>query len=112
MGIGEDLKSDVDAVRNLLGSPCTLNGVTALDYCSIHELNPDEVRATFGGDENFDDMNLVWMMIEAPAGSGIKQGDAITVDETARDYTVRRVTKPMAGGVVIAERCYCSGELV
>lgn len=112
MGIGDDLKSDVDAVRDLLGSACTVNGTTALGVCSIHELNPDEVQATFGGDENFDDMNLVWMMIEAPAGSGVKQGDAITVEATSREYAVRRVTKSMAGGVVIAERCYCSGELV
>lgn len=110
MGIGADLKASVDAVRDELGSACTLNGTTALGKCGLEELTPTKIRVMLGEDYA-DETELPWMSIEAPAGSGIKENDKITVDVTGYDWVVRRVMRPTCGDVIMAERCLCVGEL-
>lgn len=111
MGTGTDLKADVDALRDLLGSDCTLNGTTALGKCAVRELDPSGARASLG-EQFIDEVDLPWAWIETPAGSGIKEGDRITVDTTGDIWIVRRIKQPMAGDVVLAERCLCVATTV
>ena len=111
MAIGDTLKASVDTVRDMLGSDCTLNGTTDLGKCGIEELSPERVRSILG-EEFADEIESPWAVIECAAASGVKEGDEITVDVTGRDWLVRRVSKPMGGGVVIAERCICRGKTV
>lgn len=111
MGIGDTIKASADAVRDMLGTDFTLNGETALGKCSYEELAPIKVRA-FLGEDYADEIEFPWLQVEAPAGSGITEGDKLTCDATSKDWIVRRVMQAMAGGVVIAERCLCIGKTV
>lgn len=111
MGIGDTLKADIDGLRELLGSACTLNGTTPLGKCSLRELVAAEAR-NFLGDEYSDELDLPWILIEAPAASQIKEGDKITVDITEQDWIVRRVMRPTAGDVILSKRCVCVGKVL
>jgi hypothetical protein len=111
MGIGADMKASVDALRNELGSTCTLNGSTSLGKCGYKELSPDGAREIMGSDF-VDELDGPWAVIEAPAGSGIKEQDYITVTATGKKWIVRRVMKPLCNDVIMAERCICTGEIV
>ena len=111
MALGDDIKSAVDSVRDALGLDCTLNGTTALGKCSYAEADPGMARSVLGSDYD-DEIDMPWVMIEVPAAITVKEGDKITVDLTSLDYIVRRVEITQAGGVKIAQRCVCTGQLV
>lgn len=111
MGIGNMIKSAVDSVRNMLGTDCTLNSTTPLGKCSYSELSQEQIRETLGEDWA-DQFNMPWVMIEVPAGNNVKEGDKITVILTGTDWVVRRVMDAQAGGVKIAQRCICVGQLL
>lgn len=109
MGIGEDIKSAVDGVRNDLGSACTLNAGTALGKCSFAAVDYNELT-NIVRDE--DELGYEWAMIEVTAGFSVKAQDKITVTATGDVWIVRRVTDTMASGVRIAQRCYCFREML
>jgi hypothetical protein len=104
--LGTQIKNQVDAVRDMLGSTCTLNGSTDLGKCSINALNGAQVRETLGDDFS-DEQDREWAMIETDASFDITAQDSITVTTTAHSYVVRRVTRPCNNDVVAANRCLC-----
>lgn len=106
MGIGDTIKSKVDAARELLGADGLLNGSTDIGKCSIEELSTARIKDTFGPDYS-DELDAGWAMIEVSAGFGVKSGDYITLTATGHKYIVRRVTCTQAAGVKLAERCLC-----
>jgi len=111
MGIGADLKASVDALRDELGSDCTYNGVTALGKCAIHDLSPAAIRELVSGDFE-DELDRAWAMIEAPAEAPVRSGGRITIDATDSAWVIRRVSRSMCGGVVMALRCLCVAEAI
>lgn len=100
------VKASAAQVKALLGSDCTHNGTTALGKCSLHLLNPAQVRETLGEDyEN--EQDLEWAMIATDPSFTIKVNDSIAVDDSTRTYIVRRVARPLVGGIAIENRCLC-----
>lgn len=111
MALGDDIKSMIDDLRDDLGTSCTLNAGTALGKCSFAAVNPAQLREVIG--EIYDDeIGLPWAMIEVPAGFSVKEQDKITVGTTSEVFVVRRVTNSMANGVLLAQRCYCIGQML
>ena len=104
--LGEMIRDNAAAVRELLGSTCTLNGTTALGKCGIDVMNPGRVRDALGDDYS-DEQDMEWAMIETGATFTIVAGDAITVTATSRRYVVRRVTQPCPDDVLASNRCLC-----
>lgn len=111
MGLGDDIKTAVDEVREMLGTTCLLNGSTDIGLCAVYELSTSSAKEALGADFE-DEFSMSWALIEAPAGAGVKQGNKITVSLTGQSWLVRRVTRTQAAGVAISERCLCCRELV
>ena len=113
MGIGEDMKADVDAIREEFGTDCTLTrsdgSTVALGKCSFEEYTPARAQGILGGDY-VDEIGKPWAMIEVPAGKEVKEDDKLTVDGT--DWIVYRVIRARLAGVLVAERCLCIGKMV
>lgn len=110
MGLGEAIKSDVDNLRQLLGTPCTLNGAD-IGKCSKNELNPAQIRETIGSDYE-DEIGLSWCVFEVSADHPVKVQDRITETITGQNWVVRRVSVPQAAGVILAYRCLCVVEMI
>ena len=113
MGIGEQMKADVDAVREEFGTDFTLtraNGSTvALGKCSFEEYTPARAQGMLGGDY-VDEIGKPWAMIEVPVGKTIKEDEKLTGGGT--DWIVYRVIRARLAGVLVAERCLCIGKMV
>lgn len=109
MGLGTDIKSQVDSVRNTLGTDCTLNGTTALGKCAVLEMSPEQVQSLIRQGYE-DEIGPPFAMIEVPATPAVKEGDLITVDLTGEDWIVFRKSTAQAAGVVLAQRCLCKGK--
>lgn len=110
MALGDDIKAQVESVRETLGTACSLNGTAITKKCSYAELSTQQMKE-YLGDDFQDEINLPWAMIECPAGTGVKEQDKLTVTLTGQDWVVRRVSHPQAAGVKIGERCLCIGQL-
>lgn len=110
MGVGNIVKRNVDMVRQMLGSECTLNGTDSA-VCAVHDLDPAQVRSTLGDDYS-DEIDMGWAMIEAPAEWNVEENDRITVVTTGQNWVVRRVKCSLVSGVVVAKRCMCTAETV
>lgn len=108
MGIGDTIKANVDAVRDMLGSSCTIAG-TDIGKCSWEDLTPDQTQSILGLDYS-DEISLPWAMIECPAETTVVEGDLITVTVSGKSWIVRRVLFAFAGDVIIAKRCLCVGK--
>jgi hypothetical protein len=111
MGIGDDVKMAADFARETLGCDCLLNGTTPLGKCAVEVLDRSRIR-TLIGEDNYDEVDLAWMHLEAPAETAIKQQDEITVVSTGRSWIVRNLKQTTCGETLIAYRCVCVAKTV
>ncbi len=106
MAIGDDIKTAVDAARDLLGHDFTLNDTTPLGACSYEEYSPARARTVLG--EYFEDeIDLAWALIEVPMDTAVQEQDKITDDVTGWDWIIRRMMPSTGGSTQIAQRCMC-----
>ena len=110
MGLGEDIKAQVDSVRNTLGTDCTIGGVS-IGKCSYEDLTPSQTQGILGFDYS-DEISSAWAMIECDADTAVIEGTVITVTLTGKEWIVRKVMGTQAAGVLIGKRCLCSGKQV
>ena len=110
MGVGDQIKANVDAIRATLGSACTLNAV-AIGECSIHDLSAASAKELLSPDYQ-DEIGTRWAMIETPSEAVPEEQDVLTLTATGKDYIVTRVSPTLVAGVICAYRCLCLARTV
>ena len=108
MGIGTDLRTELNALREEFGSECALgNGeIEWTETLSVKDLTPEQIKTALGDDYS-DEVVLPWADFEASPGGVMVAGGTIKVNTTGESWIVRRVSTPMLNNVIVAERYLC-----